>query len=79
MMRNTNFTEMNSLLSYSNSQLSDHSKLIELFAKMGPAPSVHNQVCIFPVAPNEVRNNWCHFELGDFDFEIFRDFFRLRD
>ena len=31
------------------------------------------------VAPNEGRNNWCHFELRDFDFETFRDFFRLRD
>ena len=27
-----------------------------------------------PVAPNEVRNNWCHFELRDFDFETFLDF-----
>ena len=26
------------------------------------------------VAPNEVRNNWCHFELRDFDFETFLDF-----
>ena len=32
-----------------------------------------------PVAPNEVRNNWCHFELRDFDSETFRDFFRLPD
>ena len=27
-------------------------------------------------APNEGRNNWCHL---NFDFETFRDFFRLRD
>ena len=31
------------------------------------------------MAPNEGRNNWCHFELRDFDFETFRDFFRLQD
>ena len=29
--------------------------------------------------PNEGRNNWCHSRLQDFDFETFRDFFRLRD
>ena len=34
---------------------------------------------LFSVAPNEGRNNWCHFLLRDFDFETFRDFFRLRD
>ena len=32
-----------------------------------------------PSAPNEGRNNWCHLRLQDFDFETFRDFFRLRD
>ena len=31
------------------------------------------------MAPNDSRINWCHFELQDFDFETFRDFFRLRD
>ena len=31
------------------------------------------------MAPNEGRNNWCHSRLRDFDFETFRDFFRLRD
>ena len=31
------------------------------------------------MAPNEGRNNWCHFELRDFDFETFGDFFRLQD
>ena len=38
-------------------------------------------ICIhlFSVAPNEGRNNWCHFELRDFDLETFRDFFILRD
>ena len=34
---------------------------------------------LFSVAPNEGRNNWCHFELRDFDLETFRDFFILRD
>ena len=34
---------------------------------------------VYALAPNEGRNNWCHFELQDFDFETFRDFFRLRD
>ena len=32
-----------------------------------------------PSAPNEGRNNWCHLRLRDFDFETFRDFFRLQD
>ena len=31
------------------------------------------------MAPNEGRNNWCDLRLQDFDFETFRDFFRLRD
>ena len=30
---------------------------------------------IYPLAPNEGRNNWCHLRLRDFDFETFRDFF----
>ena len=31
-----------------------------------------------PLAPNEGRN-WCHLRLRDFDFETYRDFFRLQD
>ena len=31
------------------------------------------------LAPNEGRNNWCTSRLQDFDFETFRDFFRLWD
>ena len=35
--------------------------------------------CIYSLAPNKGRNNWCTSKLRDFDFETFRDFFRLRD
>ena len=45
----------------------------QIYAYMSKASSL---------APNEGRNNWCHFEQRDFDFEIFEtflDFFRLRD
>ena len=31
------------------------------------------------LAPNKGSNNWCHSRLRDFDFETFRDYFRLRD
>ena len=34
---------------------------------------------IIALAPNDGRNNWCTLRLRDFDFETFRDFFRLRD
>ena len=38
-----------------------------------------NVLIICTSAPNEGTNNWCHFLLRGFDFETFRDFFRLRD
>ena len=47
-----------------------------LFQRESSPPT---DIPLFTLAPNDGRNNWCTLRLRDFDFETFRDFFRLRD